>query len=162
MLAERMRFKYIFHVSTSFWLSGMQSGSSCPRVGCRFSSARMPSCSRCRKRPACAPSIWVWWNWKESGSVVRKSPLRYRPQMRKGLLKMPLFMPTAPSSSVSTMAEVPMTMQSGRSWFSQLSAAARRSRWLPHPSLPLRGRRSGRPAAGKRDHSSARPGWSAR
>ena len=38
---------------------------------------------------------------------------------------MPLFLPTVPSSSVSTMAEVPMTMQSVKSWFSQRSTAAR-------------------------------------
>ena len=34
----------------------------------------------------------------------------YLPQMIKGLLKMPLFIPTAPSISVSIIADVPMTM----------------------------------------------------
>ena len=41
--------------------------------------------------------------------------------MMEGLLNIPLFIPTAPSSSVSIMAEVPITMLSVRSWFSQLS-----------------------------------------
>jgi len=43
---------------------------------CRFS----------KNRPAWAPSICVWWNWKETGSKYRNPFLRYLPHIRKGLL----------------------------------------------------------------------------
>ena len=36
-------------------------------------SVRMFCCTSARKRPACAPSICVWWNWKEMGSTVFRS-----------------------------------------------------------------------------------------
>lgn len=85
---------------------------------------KMFSCNRCKNRPACAPSICVWWNWNDSLSAVLKKPLWYLPQMINGLLKMPLFIPTAPSISVSTIADVPITILSARSWFSQLSATS--------------------------------------
>ncbi len=44
------------------------------------------SCSSRRKRPACSPSIWVWWNWNERGSRRLNHPLRTAPQKMKGLL----------------------------------------------------------------------------
>ena len=41
-----------------------------------------------------------------------KSLLLYLPQIIKGLLKIPLYIPTAASSSVSTTADVPMAILS--------------------------------------------------
>ena len=79
-------------------------------------------CSESRKWAAWAPSICVWWNWNDRRSVVLNQLRLYFPQMMKGLLKMPLYIPTAPSISYRASADVPMTMLSGRSWLVQLCA----------------------------------------
>ena len=54
---------------------------------CYISNLLIASWRPLRNRAASKPSIWAWWNWKETGSVVLKNPRRYLPQARKGLEK---------------------------------------------------------------------------
>lgn len=75
----------------------------------------MTSCNLFKNMAACAPSIWVWWNWNETVRVFLNQWLLYFPQMRNGLLNMPLYIPTAPSISYFANADVPMTILSVRS-----------------------------------------------
>src|SRR5699024_7729024 len=41
------------------------------------------ACSRSKNRAASAPSIWVWWNWKDRGSLARNHSRRQLPQIRE-------------------------------------------------------------------------------
>ena len=91
------------------------------RTDCQtYINIKISSCSKLRKRAACAPSIWVWWNWNDTVRMVLNKLFLYRPQIINGLLKTPLYIPTAPSMSNWARAEVPITIQSVRSWFSHV------------------------------------------
>ena len=92
---------------------------------CQYCIRKLPLISFCRlskNSAAWAPSIWVWWNWNETVRVRFHRCRLYLPHIMNGLLNIPLYIPTAPSMSYWTRAEVPMTILSVMSWFRQLSA----------------------------------------
>ena len=67
-------------------------------------------CICSKNRDACAPFIWVWWNWKETVRVVLNHARLYLPQIINGLLNMPLYIPTALSISYCVNVELPITI----------------------------------------------------
>ena len=54
-----------------------------------FFMAFISSCILFKKSAAWAPSICVWWNWNDIGSIVLKKPFRYLPHVKNGLLNTP-------------------------------------------------------------------------
>ena len=80
-------------------------------------------CSRSKNRAASPPSICTWWNWNETGKSVLNQFLRYLPHITHGLRNFSVYWLTKQSSSVCTIADVPIMMWSSRKLLSHSAAA---------------------------------------